>query len=173
MSFPDEDNHQFVRDAIRLHERPLLRYVARLLGDHDRARDVVQDSFIKLCRQDPARVADHLAAWLFTVARRASMDMLRKDRRVGRLPEAQVERITAVEPDPASQVSQHEVNLQVLSLLETLPAAQREVLRLKFQEGFSYQEIATITGLTTGNVGFILHTALTKLRREMSRIRAS
>jgi RNA polymerase sigma-70 factor (ECF subfamily) len=41
------------------------------------------------------------------------------------------------------------------------------VLRLKFQSGFSYQEIADVTGLTTTNVGVLLHAALTKLRQQL------
>jgi len=38
------------------------------------------------------------------------------------------------------------------------------VLRLKFQEGLSYREIAAITDVSVSNVGFLLHTALKTLR---------
>jgi DNA-directed RNA polymerase specialized sigma24 family protein len=41
-------------------------------------------------------------------------------------------------------------------------------VRLKFQNGFSYQEISRITSLSVGNVGFILHTALKALRQNLS-----
>ena len=50
MSPPPDEHDAFVREAIRLHERPLLRYVIHLLGDPDRARDLVQDTFVKLHR---------------------------------------------------------------------------------------------------------------------------
>jgi RNA polymerase sigma-70 factor (ECF subfamily) len=48
--------------------------------------------------------------------------------------------------------------------MEALPENQREVVRLKFQNGMSYKEIATVTELTVSNVGFLIHTALATLR---------
>jgi RNA polymerase sigma factor (sigma-70 family) len=44
---------------------------------------------------------------------------------------------------------------------------QQEVLRLRFEEGFSYQEIAQVTGLSVTNVGFLLHAALKAIRLQM------
>jgi RNA polymerase sigma-70 factor (ECF subfamily) len=169
MSPPPDEHDAFVREAIRQHERPLLRYVIHLLGDHDRARDVVQDTFVKLCRQPVATVDGHVAEWLFTVARHAALDALRKEGRMSRFAEGQAERLVAAEPTPAAQTENRESCQQALALLPRLPANQQEVVRLKFQEGFSYKEIAAITRLTSGNVGFLLHTALATLRREMTR----
>ena len=53
---------------------------------------------------------------------------------------------------------------QVMTALDRLSDNQREVIRLKFQQGLSYKEISAATGLTTGNVGFLLHTGLKRLR---------
>jgi RNA polymerase sigma-70 factor (ECF subfamily) len=169
MSPPHDEHDAFVREAIRLHERPLLRYVIHLLDDHDRARDIVQDTFVKLCRQPVAEIDGHAAEWLFTVARRASLDVIRKEGRMNRFAEGQAEHLVAAEPTPAATAETRESCQQVLALLPRLPHNQQEVVRLKFQEGFSYQEIAAITHLSMGNVGFLLHTALATLRREMMR----
>ena len=40
----------------------------------------------------------------------------------------------------------------------------QEVVRLKFQNGMSYKEIADVTALSVSNVGFLLHTAINRLR---------
>jgi RNA polymerase sigma-70 factor (ECF subfamily) len=69
------DDHAWVADALKKYERPLLRYAAWLLVDRDRARDVVQEVFLRLCRESRERVEDHLAAWLFTVCRNLSLDV--------------------------------------------------------------------------------------------------
>ena len=53
---------------------------------------------------------------------------------------------------------------QVMSALERLSDNQKEVIRLKFQQDLSYREISAATGLGTGNVGFLLHTGLKRLR---------
>ena len=50
------------------------------------------------------------------------------------------------------------------SLIEKLPARQREVMRLKFQADLTYKEIADAVGISISNVGFVVHTALKNLR---------
>ena len=55
----------------------------------------------------------------------------------------------------------------LLKQIARLPDRQQEVLRLKFNAGLSYKEIAEVTGLTSTNVGFILHTAISKLRQRL------
>ena len=52
----------------------------------------------------------------------------------------------------------------VLNTFSRLPVNQAEVLRLKFQNDLSYQEIADVTGLSASNVGFLIHTGLKRLR---------
>jgi hypothetical protein len=48
-----------VETAVARHQASLLRYASRLLGDADLARDVVQDTFVKLMAQEPESVAGH------------------------------------------------------------------------------------------------------------------
>ena len=48
--------------------------------------------------------------------------------------------------------------------LARLSENQREVILLKFEQGLSYEEISEVTGLSSGNVGFLLHTGLKRLR---------
>jgi RNA polymerase sigma-70 factor (ECF subfamily) len=56
----------------------------------------------------------------------------------------------------------------LLRLIDRLPANQQEVVRLKFQNGFSYKEISRITELSVSNVGFLIHTAVTRMRAEFA-----
>ena len=60
----------FVHNAVERHQAPLLRYATRLLGgDAEGARDVVQDTFVRLMAQPPERIDGHVVEWLFTVCR--------------------------------------------------------------------------------------------------------
>ena len=69
-------------------QAPLTRYATRLLhGDADRARDVVQDTFVKLMGQTPEAVDGHAVEWLFTVCRHRALDVLRKEGRMKRFAE--------------------------------------------------------------------------------------
>ncbi|HWA25896.1 MAG TPA: sigma-70 family RNA polymerase sigma factor [Lacunisphaera sp.] len=168
-SHASSDASSFVQAAVARHQGPLLRYATRLLhGDADRARDVVQDTFVRLMAQPPEQVDGHVAEWLFTVCRNRSHDVLRKEGRMSRLAEGQVDRIVAGEPRPGATLERSEQHAAVLKLISQLPPNQQEVVRLKFQNGFSYQEISRITSLSVGNVGFILHTALKALRQSLA-----
>ena len=56
------DKAAWIREALARYERPLLRYVHGITRDTELARDVVQETFLKLCKADPPTVGDHLAA---------------------------------------------------------------------------------------------------------------
>jgi RNA polymerase sigma-70 factor (ECF subfamily) len=155
----------FLERTVAEQRAPLTRYAARLLGgDVDRAHDVVQDTFVKLMAQPPEAINGHAVEWLFTVCRHRALDVLRKESRMRTFANGEVERVTAAEPRPGRTLEHAETHAALLQLIETLPANQQEVVRLKFQNGFSYKEIARITELSVGNVGFLIHTAVARLR---------
>ncbi len=56
---------------------------------------------------------------------------------------------------------------RVLEAIESLSEPEQEVLRLKFQDGLKYREIANVTGRTTNHVGVMIHTAIKKLRTQL------
>jgi RNA polymerase sigma factor (sigma-70 family) len=58
---------------------------------------------------------------------------------------------------------------RVQRCLGSLTEQQRELVRLKFDGELSYKEMAAVTGLSVSNVGFILHTALARVRQELDR----
>ena len=163
----DSNKADWVRSALRQYEGPLTRYAARLTGNLEQARDVVQDTFVRLCAEDPARLNGRLAEWLFTVCRNRARDVQRKERRMTSLDENRSETWASSEPSPALALEQQEIAGQVLRLLEALPQNQQEVVCLKFQNGLSYQEISRITKLSVSNVGFLIHTAIKTIRRKL------
>jgi RNA polymerase sigma-70 factor (ECF subfamily) len=162
---PARGDNAWIRAAVDRFERPLTRYAARLLGDADRARDVVQEVFLKLCTQPRERVEPHLAEWLFTVCRNRATDVLRKEGRMTRLSDDHVRASEA--PPPPEALERREDAATILRLLDDLPKGQQEVIRLKFQNGFSYKEISRISGYSVSNVGFMIHTGLKTIRTRL------
>ncbi len=159
-----DTREQFIEQAMSDFESPLIGYAATILHDTDRARDVVQDTFVRLCQQDIAKVRDSLKSWLFTVCRNRALDLLRKDKRTQPLGEIQWKRVAGTGLQPDERADLEERLSRVMKLLERLSENQREVILLKFQQGLSYQEIEKITGLTSGNIGFLIHTGLKRIR---------
>lgn len=159
-----------VRRALDQYESNLIAYTAGILnGDYERARDVVQDSLLKLYLTDPEKVRDNLKAWLFTVCRNRALDILRKDHRLDLGNEDALSGAVSFDPDPSENADSHELHARIWELVEKLRPNQREVIRLKFMHDCSYQQIADVTGLTVGNVGFIMHVAIKKLRELLNR----
>jgi RNA polymerase sigma-70 factor (ECF subfamily) len=161
---PTADDGPWVRVAVDQFEGPLTRYAARLIGDADAARDIVQETFLRLCSQKRAEVEPRLAEWLFTVCRNRAFDVLRKESRMSRLSQEHVNHCQSAEPAPPDLAERRELAARAIDLLDSLPENQREVIRLKFQNGFSYLEISRISGQSVSNVGYLIHHGMKALR---------
>jgi RNA polymerase sigma-70 factor (ECF subfamily) len=164
----DETKHaEWVKAAVDRYAAPLIRYATQITGDLEQARDVVQDTFVRLCTEERGRVNAHLAQWLFTVCRNRALDVQRKENRMRPASKAEMSSQASCDPSPATQAERHEATSEVLDLLAKLPRNQQEVVRLKFQNGLSYREISQITNLTVSNVGFLIHTAIKTIRQQL------
>ncbi len=164
----DRENAEWLRTAVERHAAELLRYAASIVRDADVARDIVQETFVRLWIDPPQALAERRAAWLFRVCRNRALDHLRKESRMTPLPANSIETTEDQTPEnPALAAETNDSHHRLLQMMETLPSNQREVVRLKFQSGLSYKEIAEITDLSVTNVGFLLHTALKTLRTRL------
>ena len=157
---------QWVRQALEQYEGRLMRYATRLMGDSERAKDVVQDTFLRLCQAEPKEIEGHLVQWLFTVCRNRALDIRRKEQRMTPMQTDAVAGHSAAAASEQFETKQQAS--QLLSLLGGLPENQQEVLRLKFQSDLSYADIAKVTGLTPTNVGYLIHVGIKQLRQEVA-----
>jgi RNA polymerase sigma factor (sigma-70 family) len=161
------------------YERPLIRYACSIVGDVDSARDVVQETFIKVARGEIRNAGErrngsegsngsepHWEAWLFTVTHNGALDHLRKQSRI--VPMTVPDDRPCPQPGPSDRIEQRENAVSIFHLLDELTPNQREVIRLKFQNDLSYREIAEVTKLSVTNIGFLIHTGLKKLRALLS-----
>src|SRR4051812_30204860 len=78
----DEEKALWIRTSLARYEAQLTRYAYRITHDLERAREVVQETFLKLWQADKALIEGHLAEWLYTVCRNQALDLRRKDRRM-------------------------------------------------------------------------------------------
>jgi RNA polymerase sigma-70 factor (ECF subfamily) len=164
-----DDDADWVRHAVDRYERPLTAYACHVLGgDLDRARDVVQEAFLRLIGQDRAKISPHLTEWLYTVCRNLAIDVRRKERRMEFLNDADADSAASSIPAPGARAELDDAMSHVLRSLKLLPRNQQECIRLKFQGGMSYKQISEVTSLTVTNVGFLIHTGLKTLRQRLT-----
>jgi RNA polymerase sigma-70 factor (ECF subfamily) len=161
---------QWMRTLVDAHAPDLRRFAASILHDTEAAKDVVQDAFLRLWQEPRKKVEGHERPWLFRVCRHRALDYRRKGGRMQTLNDTKAERTPLDAPDPQIETEQQDSRAQVLELMRDLPDNQQEVVRLKYQNGMSYKEIAVVTELSVTNVGFLLHTALNTLRTRITAI---
>jgi RNA polymerase sigma factor (sigma-70 family) len=162
---PKKAEPKQVTELIRRFEIPLLQFASRITGDRERARDIVQETFLKYQRNGASSAHPEPATWLFTVCRNAALNVCRKEKRLLFLEDAMIASRQSEEPLPDERLEQKEAAGFLLKIVATLPPRQQEVIQLKFQNDLSYQQIAEITKSTVNNVGVLIHTALKTLRQ--------
>lgn len=151
---------EWFKTMIAHYEQRLVRYTRRITGNHESARDVVQEAYLRLWKLDDG-VPENITAWLFHVCRNQALDILRRDKKMIQITADEMTKVpenALAEPGESSLIQE----------LKRLPDNQQEVIRLKFQEGLSYREISDVTGLSVSNVGFLLHAGIKCLRERMA-----
>jgi RNA polymerase sigma-70 factor (ECF subfamily) len=155
-------------EMVREMERPLLYYAAKLLGDDDRALDVLQEVWIAAFRtirrlDQPQR----LRAWLYRITRSRALDRLRSER--SRLM-AERSRALSGEEEPGDDPTFNQEDAAELHrALDTIDLKHREVLVLHFIDDLSIAEIASVVGGPPGTVKSRIHYAKRALKEALAR----
>ena len=154
-------------------ESPLLSYALRLAGQLNIAEDLVQEAFMKLHEQFDA--VREPRRWLYRTVHNLALNQRRKESKIVALPTGHEEDApnapepADTQPLPDEQIARLEgIGLVRLSL-EALDKRSRELVKLKFNDGLSYKEISARTGLSVGNVGYLLHHALKAIGDELTK----
>ena len=143
----------------------------RIVGDADAAADACQEAFISAFKAIKKFRGGSFKSWILRIVTNACYDHLRYR---GRRPADSLEEVAENPQHAPKLVSNHEhpeeyalrqeLNEVIQLGIETLPADQRVVLVLSDVQGFSYQEIADITGVSLGTVKSRLSRARARLR---------
>lgn len=128
------------------------RFILKNIKDEDKAKDVVQDSFEKLWLKATEVSFEKSKSYLFSIAYHTMIDLIRKEKRlVG---------ISGTPEDELSHSNQYsDINELLHRAVQQLPEVQRNVVLLRDYEGYSYEEIGEITGLTESQVKVYIYRA--------------
>jgi RNA polymerase sigma-70 factor (ECF subfamily) len=145
--------------------RDVHAYVISLLGDRSAAEDVTALAFERLYRSR-ARLDSRRGtprAWLFSIARNAALDELRRRRRH---PGVELEVDRSDDPGAEEAFEHVERRATVRHALALLPLRERELVLLKFHGQLSNGELARVLDISESNAGTRLHRALARLREQ-------
>lgn len=150
----------------RRYQLPLYVYVFELVRDEQASLDLVQEAFINAARHLSTLRDDHrFGSWLFGIAHQKIIQRWRRSNRQQLSFEELPEEAVHGEPTPDELLILQEEESRFMALLNELPPAHRSVLLLHYLEEFSLEQIAEVTGTSTGTVKSRLHYARKALRK--------
>jgi RNA polymerase sigma-70 factor (ECF subfamily) len=146
-------------EALYLRHRDwVARLAHRFTGDRDEALDVMQETFAYLFGKFPDFILTaRLRTFLYPVVRSLSLDRVRRRR-----PTVDVDALADMLPAPEIPAGASDLHRRVAAL----PAAQREVVLLRFADDLSLEQISAALDIPLGTVKSRLHHALRTLRDE-------
>ena len=155
------------RRIYRKYRIELFRFGVHVLRDQGLAEEMVQETFIKFCRQAGNYDAKRgpVRGWLFTMARSAAIDIARRPSSRPLLP---VEDFQL--PPQYDSVDEALTTLTVDQALDQLPSIYADVMRL-VRDGFTHSEIAGRLGIPIGTVKSRMAKAADTLRAELASLR--
>lgn len=162
-------------ELVHRHKDRVYRVVYRFLGNHDDARDVAQEAFVRAyhnMRNYSGQAS--MATWLLTIASNLARNRLRDQHRKGRDKgvslEALAETAPGVPPDgvivhdtPRSAAEFRELEENLEKCLAALPDTHRLVFALRVFDGLCYEEIAECADCAEGTVKSRLNQARRRL----------
>jgi RNA polymerase sigma-70 factor, ECF subfamily len=142
--------------------RPVFGLALRRLGDRGHAEDAVQEAFAAIWRSAATYRPERGAAggWLYTVARNAIVDRLRRN---GPAAAAELPEVVSAEHGPDEQAEESDTAFRVHRALEELQPKEREVIELAYWSGMSQSEVAQYLGLPLGTVKTRTRSGLARL----------
>lgn len=152
------------------HASTALATALRVVGDRTEAEDVVHEAFVavwrKIGRFDVERGS--LRAWLMTVVRNRAIDRVRARRPRVDLDDADERSLLRTGPNPTWEAALARASAaEVREALAALPEEQRHAVELAYFEGYTYREVAALTGVPPGTANGRLRLALGKLREAL------
>lgn len=123
----------------------IYRFALKNLRDSEKAKDIVQDTFMKLWVKVDDVNYEKVKSYLFTSAYHSMVDLSRKEKRAGEYNESKVKKMVHSE--------QYSDAKEILdAAVAKLPDIQRQMILLRDYEGYSYEEIGEITNLNESQV---------------------
>ena len=134
------------------HADGLYRFLLKNMRDEDEARDIVQDSFEKMWRNHEQIEGSKAKSYLFTTGHHTMIDRIRRKKNVSDFTEVNEESLFHNKQySDLKEILNNAVNL--------LPDIQKAVITLRDFEGYTYEEIGKITGLSESQVKVYIYRA--------------
>ncbi len=156
-------------DLVRLLSRKLYGFAFRILRNQEEAEDAVQDVFVKLWNMgDKLDAYSSPQALATTMIRNFCIDQIRKQKHIKREDHFdQHNNLTVQSPHEQMEINESEAIIH--TIIDHLPVAFRDMIKLKDIEGFTYEEIAIKTDQNVNTLRVTISRARKLIREEFTK----
>jgi len=168
-----EGQQDSLRRLLERHWSPLVTYAAGIVGGREQAKDVVQETFIRLWqKREGWRSEGSVAAYLYRITRNLALNE-RRDRRTAerhddRCGERRARNDAPLMPDQVLEADS--LRGEIEAAIENLPERRREVFVLSRFHGLTHSEIGETMGIAPQTVSNQMTAALAELRRVLAHL---
>jgi len=169
-SFQNSGDERAFAELYNRHKADIYTYCLRMMsGDPDKASDIFQEVFIRAFeKSEQFRTGTNVAGWLYMIARNMCLNTHRNVHPVERLdgPDASLASLASTDRSlaPEYDEEQHFLRRKLEEALAQLPLEFREPFMLREFDGFTYREIAAMTGITMGMTKVRIYRAKQRMR---------
>ena len=143
--------------------RQLCLYALHYVGDLDESKDIVQECFASLIKNNPA--LSNPKVYLYNSVRNRCVDLLRSRKKERIAP---MDDLSYISDEEAQRRS--EIEVQLWEAVDSLPPKRRELLLLNKRDGLKYSDIARLKGLSENTVRNQIFRAIESLRNNSKKI---
>lgn len=152
MDFSDNQTTRTIMEYYKHLFTPLYKYAFRILGEEDVAKDLVQEVFVKLWNDKDRRTISNVKAYLFRATHNLSIDHIRKKTSYEKVDIVSVQSMLSTRESAFDILFSDQIQNKLKKEIEKLPPKCLQIFKMNRQEGFSYQEIAKILGISHSTV---------------------
>ena len=138
--------------CVEKHADNVYRFILKNIKDEDKASDIIQDAYEKMWNHRKDINSEKSKSYLFTTAYHVLVDFTRKEKK-------QVSMEDVVLPNLYDDRNYSDLGEVLNKAVDLLPSAQKMALMLRDYEGYSYEEIEKITGLSESQVKVYIYRA--------------
>lgn len=156
---------EFVKEVVVFGDK-MYRIAFRLLENSESAKDVLQESFLKLWeKRNEISKYRNVEAYVITVIKNKCLDKLRLIKQT-----VDISSLSAETRKTESNYDYQESTNEIKKIIQKLSKQQQSIIELRDIEGFSYEEIADLLDLSVNNVRVNLSYARKKIKEELEKI---
>jgi RNA polymerase sigma-70 factor, ECF subfamily len=144
------------------------QYIFFLSRDHEQAKDLMQETFLRAFRHYHSFSGENVKGWLFRIARNVTIDYMRRKKPISYFMDS-ISLIKSTTTSPEQAASFNETERELHTALNKIKSQYRDVIILRKMEEFSIQETSEILGWSESKVKITLLRGIKALKLELEK----